>query len=363
MKTMLLSVLLFAVCWRLSFSHVLDQPRPHSLVPRYPYGARISSGSSDVARSSAHFNNSGISAQGTTSYLIHSQPGTITPSPATPTAASTSRAGGGVCEIGEPLCNSTGITATIDGPQISGLDNGLRDQCMLWDSSCSGNKTKALINFFGNTTDFLFENACFVNSNSSWCSQHDAKVLPELGKIKSWMRSPQCMASSSEYVKDLGQTPMSAELDESCCNTCYLSGKNVDLYYWPEPGADTSCLSIIGEKVNPLNYGATSSYDSDLLETTTYWGCTAQTPVSGDSIIRTAQITTVGSLTYKVPLVNPWSSPECVGKSTPYANSETSVTAAPVSSMMVRPRSLILSSITHEDGTPVTTVVTDGHTL
>lgn len=37
-----------------------------------------------------------------------------------------------------------------------------------------------------------------------------------------------------------------------------IEAGNVDVYYWPGPNANTSCQSIIGNRVNPPDYGATT---------------------------------------------------------------------------------------------------------
>ena len=40
--------------------------------------------------------------------------------------------------------------------------DGLSDQYMLWDSTCSGNHTLAVDQFFGKTQECLYENVCFT---------------------------------------------------------------------------------------------------------------------------------------------------------------------------------------------------------
>ena len=68
-----------------------------------------------------------------------------------------------VCEFGAQLISGlgdcSGATTTIVGPKIS--DVGLKHECLLWDSSCSGNNTSALNDFFDNTVWFLEETWCF----------------------------------------------------------------------------------------------------------------------------------------------------------------------------------------------------------
>ena len=92
---------------------------------------------------------------------------------------------------------------------------------------------------------------------------------------------------------------------EACANQCDLEGISIDIYYWPEAQADTSCLSIIGNSTNPSMQGATTS------DGIIYWGCTVQTPTSGQTYVTTATLTTLGSVSIKVPRINPWSSQPC----------------------------------------------------
>ena len=75
---------------------------------------------------------------------------------------------------------------------------------------------------------------------------------------------------------------------------CELDGGIVDIYYWPEPDADTACLSMIGNNTISPFPGATGGY----------WGCTA---ASRSSFITTAKEVVTGTVTLKKPLVNPWS--------------------------------------------------------
>ncbi len=90
---------------------------------------------------------------------------------------------------------------------------------------------------------------------------------------------------------------------------CMVIVGTVDVYYWPEPGADTSCLSIIGNATMPLLQNATTTTTSLSYTgwtTVTYWGCI---PEPGASYLTTAQMTTVDGLPFKSYMVNPWSAP------------------------------------------------------
>ena len=43
----------------------------------------------------------------------------------------------------------------------------------------------------------------------------------------------------------------------SCCGVCETNVDNVEIYYWPKPDVNTSCLSIIGDSIRPIDFGAT----------------------------------------------------------------------------------------------------------
>lgn len=82
------------------------------------------------------------------------------------------------------------------------------------------------------------------------------------------MRGAQCLSlSGSLYsltttISDACTTLVTTtaeptDVGETCCGNAIIKAQNVDIYHWPEPGADTSCLSIVGNSVNSLYYGAT----------------------------------------------------------------------------------------------------------
>ena len=137
-----------------------------------------------------------------------------------------------------------------------------------------------------------------------------------------------------QYLKTCGgQGEIPGEIN------CLLDGGYVDVYYWPEPDADTACLSIIGNNTNSPFPGATGGH----------WGCTA---VSGSSFITTATEVITGIVTLKQPLFNPWSSQPCAR----------SLDTHP--SLKARDHSLIIpQNITQNKGLPITTVVIDDTTL
>ena len=73
------------------------------------------------------------------------------------------------------------------------------------------------------------------------------------------------------------------------CGACNVGGPNVDVYYWPQASANTSCLSIIGPSASPPLAGATISNGL------TYWG-------SPETMVLTA----INGITFKMPLEDPW---------------------------------------------------------
>lgn len=179
----------------------------------------------------------------------------------------------GACSITDKYCLYNGTARNPDG---------LRDQCLLWDDTCSGNQSLAIDRFFGQTRDYLYENVCFRADaadvvESNYTRQNTPARYAEFNRIKSWMRSPQCIASQGVYQKAHpapdtegmhGEKRGFQKRDNSteghkygggtCCGTCNIEAGNVDVYYWPVPNANKSCLSIIGNKINPPDYGATT---------------------------------------------------------------------------------------------------------
>lgn len=212
------------------------------------------------------------------------------------------------------------------------------------------------------------------------CTSHQR--LSAMSKIKEWMRGTQCLSLSvslypiTTTISDVSTiivttTAVATDEGETCCGNAIIEAQNVAIYYWPESGADTSCLSIIGSSVNPLYLGATTGAGS------AYWGCTAKEPKTSvvtsildspgtsqvwttmtdiQSVITTAQITAINSLTFKIPLVNPWSPPLCIGQTSP-SNASAPDNAAP-NAILARGHSLVVpTSMTQSDGLPISTVV------
>ena len=259
------------------------------------------------------------------------------------------------------------MTTTFVGPD---QPLHLKDECLLWNASCTGNKTLALDEFFDGTLFWLQKNECFVHNENPSCSKLVSQdTMSTFAVIKTWMRSPQCLSSSSEHQVILGQTPAPYTLGTTCCDICQIDAQNVDIYYWPDPDANTSCLSILGSGVNPPLYGATSivtmPVDSPMNTTITYWGCTAQDPSSGLSYITTALLTSRGSVTFKEPILNPWSIPPCVETASALPGVSTPAGSRGLyPSIHARGHSLVLPpNVTQNDGLPASTVVMGTFTL
>ena len=139
--------------------------------------------------------------------------------------------------------------------------------------------------------------------------------------------SPSIQKSSQRYSAVAVST--SQQLTSESCpsweinqGSCWLVVGNVDIYYWPEPNMDTSCLSIVGNSTTPLMQGATTSivrggfYNNSMYENY-YWGCTAQDLASKGSIITTAVVASLGGYSFKSSLFNPWSPPPCSVEASP----------------------------------------------
>lgn len=259
----------------------------------------------------------------------------------------------------------------------------LTDQCMLWNTSCTGNTTEAINTFFGTTAQQLEHDGslCWVdNFTESGCGTSWA----EAQALVSWMRTPQCLTTMKAWT----DTPQGASIvwdwneewnghievfnDTSCCGSCGLTTQNVNVYYWPEPDADTSCLDLVGTSVQPLDYGGTTGYDGQV-----YWGCYSQ--VSGGTLPVTDLVTTAilapilsPPVTVKLFVENPWSPSACVQSATSSAGSATSASSlqpsngvqSPSAPIRARAHSIIMPpSVTQQGGVPVSTVVSAGFTL
>ena len=204
------------------------------------------------------------------------------------------------------------------------------------------------------------------------------------------MRSPDYLSAQDKLKKIGGKvvsdssdplSPSEVEITSSYCGNYKVGTSNVDLYYWPEPDVNTSCLDIIGTTVNPISYGATTEaflnglYRSTSGPSQTFWACPAENPVTLylietsviHSTVTTASLTNIGSLDVKVSLFNPWSSsPYIKTDITPPSpnSSNSSIELHTRYRIQAREYSLIiLSSITKENSSPISTTVLRNFTL
>lgn len=294
---------------------------------------------------------------------------------------------GNICFI-EDCGNYPNATETVD--QYGGSNGyvpeaNLEQLCVLWNSSCAGNKHDARNDFFGNdTAGTLRGNDCFQNqptdpkqrNNLEGCYEIESpERLLRFGQVKSWMRSPQCLNNATKWsASQPGLAGLATVLPHgdsgagSCCAKCDISVRNVDIYYWPEPDVDTSCLNIIGNNSKSLDHGATTTSQeyayigrsSSTVSYFTYWGCTGQ----DSSITTTAYITQINSIKFKASAYNPWSSPPCPEEKTqPIASKASDAARGEHAPIRARAQSLIIRPTITQNQEPVSTVVLDNFTL
>ena len=283
------------------------------------------------------------------------------------------------CAIKDKYCNNNNGTVG----KASATD--FNDSCILWDPSCSGNRTLAIDKFFDQTFQHdLLNNTCFVQAgsvnlvNGSNCDKYNPPGrMSEFQKMKNWMRSQQCVSVANGWAAKYtgGEDPdskLAVQMDPyeyhvvsgsipSCCDYCDTNVQNVDIYYWPEPDANTSCLSIVGGSVRPVDYGATTTVWNvgTITSTEVYWGCKSKT--SADPTW-TAKIRTIGSLLVKVYLSDPWSSSPCTESDV--VSQGSAETYAKHATIHARDHTLIIpSSISRNESLPLTTMVSGNFTL
>ncbi len=256
-----------------------------------------------------------------------SQSNYITSVPAARNQSHYNYQGLGSCTLGYAQCSSLGVRLDEDeGPAMKELP----DECILWDDTCTGNRDTALKEFFGDTKQNLTQEICFLQGNDTICNYRPPGQDAAYAKFRDWMRSPQCVSAAHEYGEESHENASSMleaigpESPGSCCGKCSLGVQNVDIFYWPEPNANTSCLDIVGDAVNPLGLGATTAPGPGM----TYWGCVPKTPLTVEnaqlaiggppgavdivqSTITTAVVEEFGGVKFKAWVANPWSADGC----------------------------------------------------
>ena len=183
-----------------------------------------------------------------------------------------------------------------------------KKDCALWDDKCAGNRTAALDNFFNDEMDDLKKDSCFIQIPDNY---HNSSCTPSLSptasasiwsKVKTWMREPACSHAWHEAKPKLRSTDMKG----GCCGGCFISGPNVDVFYWPSPNADTSCLDVVGTEVAPPLEGAQTNCNYPEHSCRTLW---AYTPTEGNPSHLpqyTMEYTSLNGIFFKAPLTNPW---------------------------------------------------------
>ena len=223
--------------------------------------------------------------------------------------------------------NTSGLHTTANSTSLYPDSNfNVSEECVLWDSTCHGDKQNAASIFFGKTLSALLENECFTVTDSAEDvvvglnnevdedqAPYDPAQCPGgisgsppatsslWSSLKSWMREPAC-ASSSLLYRSAVSLPPAHDTIYGCCGPCAIGGPNVDVYYWPSPEANTSCLNFIGTSVNPPTEGATTDAGY------TYWGYTPTDANIYHQIVTTMVYTSINGIYFKMPMSNPWES-------------------------------------------------------
>ena len=201
----------------------------------------------------------------------------------------------------------------------------------LWNDSDHGNKSAAIRQFYvgsGYTNGYkaaILSNECFMEEEPSpeCVKARSPADLSEFAQIKSWMRyDDSCDKTLNEYAsskyKDKPRSQfLAVENLGECCRGCSIYGTKVDVYHWPEAGADESCLAAVGnESIHSIDWGA--STDTAPKDHITYWGCTSvehialRLPGAASTFVTTltsASIRQIGPVRVKQYLRDPWGPP------------------------------------------------------
>ena len=270
-------------------------------------------------------------------------------------SSSTSLVSNTTCDILEPYCSLRSPSHALDG---------LRDVCVLWDTSCHGNNASAPHNYWKEHLATITHNTCFYNYAPKCVTSNPSGRQSAFAGMKNWMRGSQCFKNNPLISEDPNHSmeyDQSEFLNTTCCgDQCEIVADKVDVYYWPDPHADSSCLSIVGNDVSYVADGATTDASSN-----TYWGCTIYGTGLGNyanessTIFTTATLSSVAGISYKAYLINPWDPSQCGNRSAVVPLKETSATSSAGITAQLRPRahSLIVAS------SGVSTTVLGNYTL
>lgn len=179
----------------------------------------------------------------------------------------------------------------------------------------------ATTQFYDTVMNVLTDNVCFRDSSPDCSMKNPIGRMSAFEEVKNWMRSPECESDdpwiiNMENGQDSDVIKEDLFLNETCCGNCMVDVDRVDVYYWPDAHANTSCLSIIGDKISDLAAGATTGEGGNV-----YWGCTSRDSSQGSgvgspTIVTTAVLTSIASMTFRSYLYNPWMSFPCETSST-----------------------------------------------
>lgn len=192
------------------------------------------------------------------------------------------------------------------------------------------------------------------------CDYKGVSYRKLVGRVVDLTPTPSPMARQSALPPQQPSVTTPADICDAECN---LDGFEVNIYYWPEPDANMSCLSIVGDNYDvPLQGATTDQFGNSI------WGCTTQNSVSVPLYVTTAIMTTIGGHSLKESLFNPWHSVVCstngssLGSPSPSSNS--SLHSSLYRSIHARGHSLIVpTSMIRNNSLPITTVVSGTLTL
>lgn len=271
---------------------------------------------SSLAQEDSGFRNASITTETSDKALSFAHTITAAPSKTSMTnlISNSSLTQGDECLLRNEYCSLQGPGHSLDG---------LKDECILWDTACSGNRSLATSQFFGSVNNILMSNPCFFDSSPDCSKNNPPGRMSVFNDVKNWMRSPQCMLEDPGIIEILAQSGsgyanvMKEDLfmNQTCCDNsayCQVAADQVDVYYWSDPHANTSCLSIVGDGESDLAVGATTDQSGDV-----YWGCTSWSSTQGKPgpgsplIVTTAALTSVASMTFRTYLFNPWGESPC----------------------------------------------------
>ena len=269
----------------------------------------------------------------------------------------------------------------IESPQLHTNES---EWCVLWEETCHGNASLAVEDLFGDLDTAI---TCASNQTEQSCDRSgNLGGLQYADAFEKWMRSTACVAKASQWNKNHpGNLTNYQVSNESCCGLCEVHGAGVELFYWPQPDADYSCLDIIGTSELALDAGATTTTDR-IGYPITYWGCTLRNPVgaysdtytaysgskpyttwfdvhSGSSVVQTARLTESSGYKWRMPLVNPWDPPDCIDMPRTMNLSESAARVSNQGQWTNASSTTRQSFIPRPGNNSVTTAVLDGTTL